>query len=108
MSGSAGVPPEIDIDGAISRVAAGEHLIDVREVHEWDAGHAPSALLLPMSEIRERLNELPEGPLLIICHSGARSARVSDFLAQSGYPVTNVLGGMSAWIAAGGPVTAGA
>ena len=89
-------------------MAAGEHLIDVREVHEWEAGHAPKARLLPMSEIHERLDELPEGPLLIICHSGARSARVSDFLAQSGYPVTNVLGGMSAWIAAGGPVTAGA
>ncbi len=99
---------EISVTDAIAHVAAGATLIDVREQDEWDADHAPSAQLLPLSALAERFGELPSGtPLLVICHSGRRSERACAFLAENGYDVTNVLGGMSAWAEAGGPVVAG-
>lgn len=100
---------EIDVDEAIARALAGEPLIDVREQHEWDGLHATVAQLLPMSSIREHLAELPaDKQLLIICHSGARSARVAGMLTQAGYDAVSVTGGMLAWSAAGGPVVTGA
>lgn len=98
--------PELDVDAAIAAVGQGAPLVDVREQWEWDAGHAPTAVHLPMSEIGDRLSELPEGEVLIICHSGMRSARVTEALVQLGHDAVNVAGGMTAWQAAGGPVVA--
>jgi rhodanese-related sulfurtransferase len=96
---------EIEIDDAMARVAAGSYLLDVREQDEWDRGHAPQAHLIPMSVIQDRLSELPEGePLLVICHSGMRSARVTKALLDSGYDAVSVVGGMEAWQSAGGEV----
>ncbi len=95
---------EITVTDAIQRVASGSILIDVREQDEWDLGHAPTAQLLPLSSLAERFGELPAGvALLVVCHSGGRSARACEFLEANGYDVTNVVGGMSAWAAAGGP-----
>lgn len=97
--------PEVDAAEAIALVAAGGYLLDVREQDEWDSGHAPDAHLLPMSELQQRVAELPENtPLLVICHSGMRSQRVTSFLLDDGFDATNVVGGMLAWQAAGGEV----
>src|ERR1700712_1900487 len=102
------MPAEIEIDDAIARVAAGSYLVDVREQDEWDRGHAPSAHLFPMSQFQERIAELPEGePLLVICHSGMRSARATKALVESGYDAVSVVGGMEAWQSAGGEVVDG-
>jgi rhodanese-related sulfurtransferase len=99
------MPAEIEIDDAIARVAGGSYLVDVREQDEWDRGHAPTAHLLPMSVFQERLSELPEGePLLVICHSGMRSARATKALVDAGYDAVSVVGGMEAWSSAGGEV----
>ena len=77
----------------------------MREQDEWDRGHAKGAILLPMSAIQDRLSELPEDTqLLVICHSGARSARVTQFLNDDGRDAVNVEGGTMAWSAAGGPI----
>lgn len=97
--------PEVNADEAIELVSGGAVLIDVREQDEWDAGHAPTAQLLPMSVLRDRIDELPaDRQLLIVCHSGARSMRVTDLLLKSGYDAVSVVGGMTAWAAEGGPV----
>jgi rhodanese-related sulfurtransferase len=80
-------------------------LVDVREQWEWDEGHAPQAVHLPMSEFVERLAELPESrPLHVICHVGGRSAQVVGWLGSQGIDAVNVLGGMDAWEDAGLPV----
>jgi rhodanese-related sulfurtransferase len=82
-------------------------LVDVREKYEWDAGHAPDALFMPMSELESRFTELPaHRTLLVVCHSGYRSLIAAQALANAGYTVQNVLGGMSAWARAGGPLVA--
>ncbi len=97
--------PQIDVTEAIELVAGGAVLIDVREQDEWDAGHAPTAQLLPMSVLRDRLGELPtDRQLLVVCHSGGRSARMTELLLGAGYDAVNVIGGMTAWAAVGGPV----
>lgn len=79
----------------------GVPLIDVREPDEFAAGRVPGAINLPMSQIGERLSELPDGPFDVICKLGGRSARVVEALASRGYDATNVDGGTDAWIEAG-------
>ena len=98
----------IEAGDAIAAVrAGGPLLLDVREQQEWDRGHSPLATLLPMSQLQARLGEVPEDRrLLVVCHSGQRSARVADALALAGYDAVNVLGGMIAWHAAGGEIVA--
>jgi hydroxyacylglutathione hydrolase len=84
-------------------------LLDVREPEEYRAGHIPGALNLPQAELASRLDEIPrDRPLLVICQAGGRSLRSAQFLRQAGYSqVTAVLGGTSAWAAAGRSLEAG-
>jgi len=80
-------------------------LVDVREQDEWAAGHAPGAVHIPMGEIPQRLDELPEADqLYVICRSGGRSARVTAYLNANGWDAVNVENGMHGWAATGRPV----
>lgn len=73
-------------------------ILDVREDHEWAAGHIEGALHIPVDEIPDRLNELdPDEDLHVICRGGGRSSRVTAWLAANGYSAVNVTGGMGAW-----------
>lgn len=87
----------------------GPLLVDVRERHEFVEVRAPGAVLMPMSSLATRIGELPaDRPLMIVCHSGSRSAAVTGFLARSGRTdVVNVTGGMDAWERQGLPVKRG-
>ncbi|WP_105566289.1 rhodanese-like domain-containing protein [Microbacterium halophytorum] len=75
-------------------------LIDVREEGEFAAGRVPGAINIPMSQLGERLSELPP-EFDVICHVGGRSAQVAQALEPHGYEATNVVGGTAAWIEAG-------
>ncbi|WP_127125719.1 rhodanese-like domain-containing protein [Georgenia sp. SYP-B2076] len=94
-----------DLDPA-RPVPDGYVLLDVREDSEWEAGHAPGAVHIPMGELPERIDELPEGDLIVVCRSGGRSARSVMWLNQAGYDSYNLDGGMRAWRAAGLPLAA--
>jgi hydroxyacylglutathione hydrolase len=93
-------------DGAID-------VLDVRQPAEWVAGHIPDATFITGAELPERLGDVPgsERPLAVICGSGYRSSVSASFIraagdrAASDREVVNVLGGMSAWTAAGYPTT---
>jgi rhodanese-related sulfurtransferase len=86
----------------VSDLPDGTLLLDVREQDEWDAGHAPQALHIPMSELAGRLEELPaDQDVYVICRSGGRSARVTAYLNGNGWDATNVDGGMQSWESAG-------
>ncbi len=108
MSDSSQAPgvEEVTAADALARAADGSvALIDVREPSEWNAGHSPLATLLPMSSLRDRLAEVPaDDRILVLCHSGQRSARVAAALVDAGYDAASVAGGMIAWEAAGGQV----
>lgn len=85
-------------------------LLDVREDDEWVAGHAPNAVHVPMSEVPQRLEEIaaafPEPPVPVVCRTGMRSARVTEFLSGVGMDAVNVDGGMKSWVADGRPLVA--
>ena len=88
---------------AIALTESGSWLLDVREQVEWDRGHAPTAHLVPLSELPARLVEIPSDQLvLVVCHAGGRSLRAATALADAGVDVVNVTGGMLAWSASGG------
>ena len=79
-------------------------LLDVREQDEWDAGHAPGAVHIPLGELPSRLDELPDtdaAPLAVTCRGGGRSSRAVAWLTQQGFDVANLAGGMKAWQGAG-------
>lgn len=81
-------------------------LLDVREPDEWAAGHAPQAIHIPMGEVAGRLADLPaDNEVYVVCRSGGRSARVTQFLNANGWDAKNVDGGMQMWAAAGRTMT---
>ena len=80
-------------------------LLDVREDHEWAAGHAAGAVHVPMGRLTPE--RLPEArPVYVICRSGNRSGRVVEVLTKAGIDARNVVGGMAAWAAADLPIEA--
>jgi rhodanese-related sulfurtransferase len=82
-------------------------VIDVRETVEWQHGHLEGSRLLPMSELGQRLDEIPtDQKLLVVCKVGGRSARVVEYLVQQGVDAVNLDGGLVEWEAAGRPLVA--
>lgn len=83
-------------------------MIDVRQPDEYDAGHVPGARLIPLAEVGMRVQEIPaEGPVYVICLSGGRSARATDYLRRQGVDARSVAGGTKAWVESGRPVIQG-
>lgn len=98
--------PEIDIADLPADPTVDTTVLDVREPHEWAAGHIAGALHIPLGEVTARVSELdPSAPLLVVCHVGGRSARATAWLVQQGFMAINVRGGMDAWEAAGRPIS---
>ena len=94
--------PSVTVPELPSELPDGTTLLDVREQDEWDAGHAPSALHIPMSELADRLGDLPaDNDVYVICRSGGRSARVTAYLNANGWDARNVDGGMQSWESTG-------
>ena len=72
-------------------------LVDVREVEEFEALHLEGARNFPLSQLTDTFEQLDKDNLYyVICKSGMRSARACQFLAEQGYEVINVQGGMDA------------
>lgn len=103
MSTSAdAVPLEITVEQARDLLAQnpeGVALIDVREPSEYETARIVGSRLIPMRQIPENLPDLPKDKhLLIHCHHGGRSLRVTEYLRAQGLArVTNVAGGIHEW-----------
>ena len=101
---------QVSVDELSSRIGEGKagQVLDVRRPAEWRAGHIPSAIHVPLDALASRADEkLDRGkPVHIICNSGYRSSTASSLLEQKGFvrPI-NVVGGMTAWLAAQLPTT---
>lgn len=101
--------PEIDVESLERFLAAGAPLIDVRQPDEYVEVHVPGAVLIPLGQVPERVDEVPRDvPVYVICRSGNRSRTASAFLIEQGVDATNVAGGTLAWLQAGKPVATGA
>lgn len=74
------------------------NLVDVREVDEFESVHLERAHNFPLSTLAEQYTQLDKNQTYyLICKSGKRSARACHFLADQGYDVINVQGGMDAF-----------
>jgi len=78
-------------------------ILDVRTLEEYESGHIENAVLIPVSELEERIDELDkERGTLVYCRSGGRSVTASEILVANGFEsVYNMLGGITAWRNAG-------
>jgi hydroxyacylglutathione hydrolase len=81
-------------------------VLDVRTENEWNSGHVAGAMHIHGGKLQEYIETVPrDKPVLVICGSGYRGSIVASFLKREGFKeVQNLLGGMSAWKAAGQPV----
>jgi len=74
-------------------------LIDVREPHEWQAGHLQGALHIPLGELPQRLGEIPrDAAPIFMCRSGGRSMAACQIALRANIAVpSNLEGGLLAW-----------
>lgn len=105
----AALPLEVSVADALALRDAGAFVVDVRQPDEWATVHIPGAKLIPLGDLPARLAEVPrDRTVVVVCHSGNRSAKGRDILLGAGYPsVTSMAGGMTAWAAAGYPTATG-
>ena len=79
-------------------------ILDVREDFEVAESMIPGAVHIPMGQLQGRISELdPAVPVIAVCRSGNRSARVADALNAAGFTADTMAGGMIAWTRAGLP-----
>lgn len=94
------IPIEINVTEA-ARLAKqpGNVLLDVREPYELAICQIAGSLQIPMGNIPGRLAEIPRDQrILVLCHHGARSMRVTEWLRANGYAnASNIAGGIEAW-----------
>ena len=79
--------------------AANTVLLDVREDVELSLAAVDGAMHIPMGQIPARIGELnPNQTIVVMCHTGGRSAQVAHYLTQQGFAnVFNLDGGIQAW-----------
>jgi rhodanese-related sulfurtransferase len=76
----------------------GPVLVDVREPWELAICNIAGSVAMPMAELPRRVEELPrERELVLVCHTGVRSAMAAAFLERLGFTVHNLRGGVAAW-----------
>jgi sulfur-carrier protein adenylyltransferase/sulfurtransferase len=74
-------------------------LVDVREPYEYELCHLEGATLIPLGQLRARMNDLKkEKEMIVYCHVGVRSTQAVAFLRQAGFSnARNLQGGIDAW-----------
>ena len=92
---------DVQPDELRNRLGAGEEifLLDVREPEEVTDWAFPGAINIPLGDLGGRAAELPtDQPIVVICHSGVRSASAADALEKGGWAASNLAGGAVAWL----------
>ncbi|MCA1692710.1 MAG: rhodanese-like domain-containing protein [Actinobacteria bacterium] len=100
--------PEVTLDQLEAARFRGAPLVDVREPDEYQAAHVPGAVLIPLGQIVERVDEVDgDEPVYVICQMGSRSAKAVQWLRTQGIDARNVAGGTKAWMESGKPIAIG-
>jgi sulfur-carrier protein adenylyltransferase/sulfurtransferase len=92
-----GPASEITVEEFAARRASGITLIDVREPHEHELGHLDGDRLVPLATLLANPQLAGEGPVVVYCASGVRSAKAAAALVRAGTPAVSLRGGFIAW-----------
>lgn len=80
-------------------------LVDVRTPWEYNNGHIPGAVNIPLDELEWRHGEVPQNrPVVVVCASGNRSMDGAQILASVGHNAFNLQGGTGIWMMNGLPL----
>jgi rhodanese-related sulfurtransferase len=99
---------EVNINDLSEAIRENAYLIDVREDWEFQDGHVPEAIHMPLNSVSEKLDTLPKDKRIwVICQSGGRSMTAANYLETQGFDAVSVAEGTGGWIAAGKEVSSG-
>jgi rhodanese-related sulfurtransferase len=97
---------EVTTDELAGAIAQGAYVVDVREDHEFEAGHVPNARHIPLGSVADNTESLPQGETIwLICQGGVRSMKAAEYLEAQGFDVVSVAGGTGTWISEGKEVS---
>lgn len=106
---SRSVLPPIPVDEAAQKWTHGAFVLDVRSIEEWEQGHIPDSVAIPLDELPDRLSEIPrDREILVVCSLGERSQEGLEILVEAGFEqATCMSGGITRWEARGYPIETG-
>ena len=88
--------PQIDVEYVLEQKP---YLLDVRTAEEFNAGHLPEAINIPVDELRDRLGELPSNAqIAVYCQVGQRGYLATRILRQRGFNAVNIGGGYKTYV----------
>ena len=97
---------EINVSDLALEIQTNAYVLDVREDHEFEEGHVPSAHHMPLGSVPDRYLEIPKGEkIFVICKSGRRSQVAAEFLEEKGFDAVSIEGGTDGWIESGREVS---
>jgi rhodanese-related sulfurtransferase len=103
-------PPHIDAPSLQERLTAETtpRVVDVRSPAEYEAGHIPGAVNVPLDVLKGSLDQLcgvlQDQDVVLVCRSGQRAGQAQAALRDAGVTAPVLHGGMNSWAATGGPV----
>ena len=102
---------EVSIENFV-QLRAEKIVIDVREVDEYQGGHIPGAINIPLSTVPDNVDLFAQhSSVFVVCQVGGRSMRACEFIAVQDECVDielfNIAGGTAAWVVNGHEVVTG-
>jgi rhodanese-related sulfurtransferase len=100
---------EISVNELTTLVENGSLVVDVREPDEYESGHIPGAILVPLATVLSNTSEFgSDETVYVVCRSGGRSMQACEMLHEVGVSnVVNVAGGTMGWISLGNEIVTG-
>ena len=99
---SAVIPASFDLGESLLQIFPEDKvkILDVRTPEEYQSGHLPGSLNLPVQKLPEALPDAvpdKESPVFVYCRSGARSAKAAEILSRQGYVLVFDMGGLTSY-----------
>lgn len=103
--GGSGSAREISVDETYLKYQAGTFILDVSWPAEWDEYHIPNTTLIPLDQLYNRINEVPnDREILVVSRSAASSQQARDLLISAGMDAISMAGDLSSWYVKGYPI----